>query len=257
MSENLTITKEQLVSLLKAAHAAYKGEMKPPHSTTSDWASWYADYVVNQLKKPTSPDASKINPPRASTNKVSTGKLPDLPDAPSESTGFKDIKPKKPEPVATSAPKVANPAEVPPKTGGASKTLQVCPTCAHRNRPGILFCENCGTNLVTGAQSVPSTRDLREPQESAATSTNISKAPETEKPALDTTEAQAVRTAGSSIFNSDMLLRIEVEGGATPIVITPKAEDMILGRRDPTTGATPEVDLTSYAGESSPRVAGT
>ena len=26
--------------------------------------------------------------------------------------------------------------------------MQVCPNCSHRNRPGLLFCENCGTSLI-------------------------------------------------------------------------------------------------------------
>jgi pSer/pThr/pTyr-binding forkhead associated (FHA) protein len=44
-----------------------------------------------------------------------------------------------------------------------------------------------------------------------------------------------------------MVLRIEIEGGATPILVYPKQE-IIFGRRDPTSGGMPDVDLTPYAG---------
>src|SRR5690606_31738371 len=60
--------------------------------------------------------------------------------------------------------------------------------------------------------------------------------------------SDAISSAGSAAFTANMTLRIEIEGGATPIILKPQTQDMILGRRDPTTGATPEVDLTPYAG---------
>lgn len=226
MSEKLNLTKEQLIDLLKAAHKAYQGESKPPQSTSDEWADWYANYIVDQLEKTGQPATRQLNYP---PSKISTAKLTEPPaasDKPDATSG-------KPE----------------PDTSG----LQVCPTCAHRNRPGVLFCENCGTNLLTGAQASVGTRDLREAQDTAAASVNeaLSKSEkpvDTGKLILDEDKVAAVSTAGSNVFATDMVLRVEVEGGATPILIKPKAEDMILGRRDPTTGATPEVDLTSYAG---------
>ncbi|MBZ0292429.1 MAG: FHA domain-containing protein, partial [Anaerolineae bacterium] len=126
-------------------------------------------------------------------------------------------------------------------------STQLCPTCAHINRPGVLFCENCGTNLSTGQQLNVGTRDLRDAGEAPGngkkpdSGTNIVQA-------LDPEEASAIKSAGSTVFESSMSLRIEIEGGATPVLLKPQPDDMILGRRDPTTGATPEVDLTPYAG---------
>lgn len=270
MSENLSITKEQLVSLLKAAHAAYKEETRPPDTAGTSWINWYVDYVVTQLQKPDVPDTNKLSSP---ADKVSTAKLPDLPEEKSEKAA-EEPKAESPQPVASEVKaeqNAAKPAESsPPPAASTAKTslssavtdskpsqpaaqtnaLQVCPTCAHRNRPGVLFCDNCGTNLLTGSQAAVGTRDLREAQDMAASSVSeaVKKPNDTENLQLGESEVQAVRTAGSSTFAGDMVLRIEVDGGATPIVIKPKAEDMILGRRDPTTGATPEVDLTSYAG---------
>ena len=248
MSENLKITKEQLVNLLKEAHKAYQGEAKPPASTDDAWVDWYADHIIKQLNQPDMPQTKQLHYP------------------PSNITSSKITEPKPDETSVADS-----------KTETDINALQVCPTCAHRNRPGVLFCENCGTNLLTGSQVAAETRDLRESDQKVAAASSVDEAlskadkpqanqittdkleekpaaPQPAKPIKSGTvqigaeEVQAVSTAGSSTFLSDMILRIEVEGGATPIVIKPKAEDMILGRRDPTTGASPEVDLTSYAG---------
>jgi hypothetical protein len=109
-----------------------------------------------------------------------------------------------------------------------------CPTCSHRNRPGILLCENCGTNLMTGRQSGVGTRDLMKEQEKG-------------EGALDEDAQNAVDTAGGASFTEEMVLRIEIEGGSTPMLVYPKQE-IIMGRRDPNTGGMPDVDLTAYAG---------
>jgi pSer/pThr/pTyr-binding forkhead associated (FHA) protein len=44
-----------------------------------------------------------------------------------------------------------------------------------------------------------------------------------------------------------MVLRLEIEGAPTPILLHPKYETS-LGRRDPATGTMPDVDLSAYAG---------
>ncbi len=125
---------------------------------------------------------------------------------------------------------------------------QRCPNCGHRNRPGVLVCENCGTNLVTGKASVAGTRDLLREQEApdVGASTTASAKPGT-APLADSAELKAVQSAGSGVFEESMVLRIEIEGGATPILVYPKQE-IIFGRRDPTSGGMPDVDLTPYAG---------
>jgi hypothetical protein len=130
-------------------------------------------------------------------------------------------------------PPVAKPGEAKP---AATSSGPVCPNCGHRNRPGSLICDNCGTNLMTGRQPIVGTRDLVREQEA-----------QKEGKILDTSETSAIQSAGSSTFTDDMVLRIEVEGGTTPMLVYPKLE-IILGRRDPTTGGMPDVDLTAYAG---------
>ncbi len=114
----------------------------------------------------------------------------------------------------------------------------ICPSCGHRNRPGLLLCENCGTNLMTGKQTQVGTRDLKREQETAD---------QEGARLLDTGQTKAIESAGGSAFTENMVLRVEIEGAAMPMLVYPKAE-IILGRRDPNTGAMPDVDLTAYAG---------
>jgi pSer/pThr/pTyr-binding forkhead associated (FHA) protein len=93
--------------------------------------------------------------------------------------------------------------------------------------------------MLTGKQTAVSTRDLRGDEGSTATG----------KPSgLDTGEASAIKSAGTGVFTDKMVLRIEIEGGTTPILLHPEEREMSIGRRDPTTGAMPDVDLTPYAG---------
>jgi len=106
--------------------------------------------------------------------------------------------------------------------------MQLCPNCGYRNRLGIVFCENCGASLI--GESPISTRSL----------------------SGDTALPNAVANAVTSsvvdgLVTDNTSLRLDVEGGKEPIVIKPKQE-IILGRRDPATGAMPDVDLTPFAG---------
>jgi hypothetical protein len=135
--------------------------------------------------------------------------------------------PVKPVPPAESTTK----AEAPKAPSGS----QACPNCGHSNRVGVIFCENCGTNLVTGKQPILGTRDLVKDREEDAGHP------------LDTKESQAIKSAGSGVFTDDMVLRIEIEGGLSPMLVYPKVE-IIFGRRDPSSGNQPDVDLTGYAG---------
>ncbi len=252
MTEKLSITKEQLVTLLKAAQQAYQGQAKPPASTSDDWVEWYANFIIDKLKQPVQPAESTRSTQvsqrvQAAPPGEASAAKPTVPGAPVLPTTSK-----LPD-HAVDADNAGNgeaKQEPPPRKDEAETgALQVCPTCAHRNRPGVLFCENCGTNLITGQQAALGTRDLREGKEAEASQTGkLDQQSTSTGIQLDKDQERAVRSAGTSVFSAGMLLRIEVEGGSTPIIIKPKAEDMILGRRDPTTGATPEVDLTAYAG---------
>jgi hypothetical protein len=43
-----------------------------------------------------------------------------------------------------------------------------------------------------------------------------------------------------------MILRLEIEGSSTPLLV-PFRHELALGRRDPATGNMPEIDLTAFA----------
>ncbi|MBN2469443.1 MAG: FHA domain-containing protein [Anaerolineae bacterium] len=104
--------------------------------------------------------------------------------------------------------------------------MQVCTSCGHENRPGVLFCENCGTSL-TGQPGAGSTKGLDDD--------------------IQPSVSEQVISAGTDFLAPGAALRIEIEGGPEPIVIRPRQE-LIFGRRDPATGAMPDIDLTPYAG---------
>src|SRR5215470_15556517 len=107
--------------------------------------------------------------------------------------------------------------------------MQVCPNCQHRNRLGVIFCDNCGASLI--GDSPLSTKNI---------GGNAGKTGDA-APMND-----ALRVAGTDIFSQGAVLRVEIEG-AEPILLKPKRET-VFGRRDPATGTMPDVDLTPFAG---------
>lgn len=142
------------------------------------------------------------------------------------------------------APPEPEPAEIGRQTlfvkTGRSTGL-TCPKCGHVNRPGILVCENCGTLMVNEEQATGTKRFESDKQESDADPKRNT--------SIETTEmlSVAMSTAGTGTFADNMVLRLEVEGAPTPILLSPKYETSI-GRRDPATGTQPDVDLSIYSG---------
>jgi hypothetical protein len=210
-----------------------------------------------QAAPPAKPEAT---PPPAVSTPATTAPLPVTPPAAASASPA----PAKPDTAKSDAPKPDAPKDEPlksdtlippskPAAPGSERVTQrltepnpitpgitgtICPTCGHRNRIGVLVCDNCGTNLLTGTRTPAGTRDLKKD------ATKDLQPPGT---LLDTGQVRAIETAGSYLFTEDMVLRIEIEGGATPMLVFPKQE-IILGRRDPNTGTLPDVDLTAYAG---------
>lgn len=111
--------------------------------------------------------------------------------------------------------------------------MQTCPNCGQQNRPGVIFCENCGASLIG-----------KLPLSTKALDTEGSEQPDV---GVDTSTLVDVTIQGTATFERGMLLRLEVEGSPDPIRFTPKAET-IFGRRDPATGDKPDIDLTPFAG---------
>lgn len=111
--------------------------------------------------------------------------------------------------------------------------MQQCSNCGHRNRAGIVFCENCGASLI-GKMPVD-TKSLDNEEENQTELAEGTRRPEGEKP------------QGVSTFPAGSYLRLELEGSPEPVLFQPKPET-IFGRRDPATGAMPDIDLTPFAG---------
>lgn len=211
----------------------------PTVPTTSTPAASSASGSPAQPAAPTVPTSgTPAAPPPAANRDISDD--PTLPAKPASTT------------VPVAPPAGAKDDTIPPLSGSSKVTQRfnepspagqaaagtICPSCGHRNRPGTLICDNCGTNLVGGIKSAVGTRDLVSATEAAsATST----------PLMNEAEQSAVESAGGSTFTDEMVLRIEIEGGATPMLVYPKQE-IILGRRDPNTGTLPDVDMTAYSG---------
>lgn len=111
--------------------------------------------------------------------------------------------------------------------------MQQCTNCGHRNRAGIVFCENCGASLI-GKMPV----DTKSLDSDNAEQTRL---------AEETRQPQGEKPQGVSTFPAGSYLRLEIEGSTEPILFQPKPET-IFGRRDPATGAMPDIDLTPFAG---------
>ncbi|MCL4879816.1 MAG: FHA domain-containing protein [Anaerolineae bacterium] len=114
--------------------------------------------------------------------------------------------------------------------------MQICPNCAYNNRPGVVFCENCGTSLI-GSQATAETKSLDKSADESA------------PPKLDVEVIKDAGVLGSEVFPQNATLRIEVNDGSFVLKFNPQEKETILfGRTDPSTGVTPQVDLTPYAG---------
>lgn len=105
--------------------------------------------------------------------------------------------------------------------------MQQCANCQFSNRVGVAFCEKCGASLIS--VSPFATRSLGSEE-------------------LLSTSVRAFTTQPSNnVITASTVIRIEVAGFAEPVLIKPQQE-IVLGRRDPATGAMPDVDLTPFAG---------
>ncbi|MFN8527015.1 MAG: FHA domain-containing protein [Anaerolineae bacterium] len=148
--------------------------------------------------------------------------------------------------------------------GGSSKSAVVfCPNCNHVNRYGTLVCEKCNFPLVKAEKDGISTKRFgQNASEAAPEPAQTNNLPSLEKAGSDGVPApavpagktlsaadigKAISSAGTDRFDKDMVLRFEIEGAPQPILFYPKPETHI-GRRDPLTGTSPEIDLTAFAG---------
>lgn len=101
--------------------------------------------------------------------------------------------------------------------------MNVCPYCAYDNRPGVLFCEDCGQPLYEGAPQALPTRKLE----------------------AGVGELAAKATWGTARFGQDAYIIMHVRDAPEPLIIQP-AKRTVLGRQDANSPQKPDVDLTPY-----------
>jgi pSer/pThr/pTyr-binding forkhead associated (FHA) protein len=110
--------------------------------------------------------------------------------------------------------------------------MQMCPNCGYNNRPGTVFCENCGTSLIGGeTRKLGGTRELDE---------KILEQYGLDKKDIDQPKQEEL-PAGSK-------LRLSIEEESKKEFDIHQKKVIQFGRSDATSGVTPEVDLTEQAG---------
>jgi hypothetical protein len=102
--------------------------------------------------------------------------------------------------------------------------MKTCPYCAHPNREGELFCEECGHPFV-GQQGVATTQ----------------LAPE------DRNGYERRMAWGTARFDPQASIMIRVQSHGNPIELAPK-DELMVGRSDLRSEWAPDLDLASFGG---------
>ena len=102
--------------------------------------------------------------------------------------------------------------------------MKICPYCAHNNREGFLYCEECGQPLSTDEASAPqSTKHLEASSEDFA----------------------AHATWGTARFEKDAAIIMHIRDASEPLTFQPEVQT-VLGRVDNSSSQKPDLDLTPY-----------
>lgn len=124
-----------------------------------------------------------------------------------------------------------------------SKRL-ICPECQHNNRPGIIFCEECGHQLITELKPTGPNQPV-----SPGMMAKILAIEENETETVDVHNVESTFRPGTPIFEEKMVLRLEVKGSNEHVLLRlEQGKAAVLGRRDPDDNYTPDVDLMPYGG---------
>lgn len=118
-----------------------------------------------------------------------------------------------------------------------------CYKCGHVNRPGVIFCENCGAQVGTGAHgaTLTSTRSIRpgtldDVKDELMETLNMQQASRNFRP-------------GTSVFEQNMVLRMQIHGAIEPLLLRPfEGKAIVFGRNDPDDRFRPDVDLIPFDG---------
>lgn len=101
--------------------------------------------------------------------------------------------------------------------------MKVCPFCAHGNREGVLFCEECGQVLFGG--DLTATRKL----------------------ARSTVQLEGKNTWGTARFSQHAVIMLQVRDNPNMVEIKPGTETTV-GRYDPSSSVRPTIDMSTYGG---------
>jgi len=102
--------------------------------------------------------------------------------------------------------------------------MKICPFCAHKNREGFLYCEECGQPLKSDEPSATlPTKQLE----------------------VSSDDYAAHATWGTARFEKDSDIIMHIRDAAEPLTFQPDGQT-VLGRADNTSIQKPDLDLTPY-----------
>jgi hypothetical protein len=101
--------------------------------------------------------------------------------------------------------------------------MKICPICAHANREGFLFCEECGQGLAENPVAIMPTMEM---------------------PQADT-EVVARATWGTARFSKESAIVLQIRDVIDPVIIEPDKRT-VLGRYDVRSQQIPDLDLTPF-----------
>src|SRR5258708_9201806 len=99
--------------------------------------------------------------------------------------------------------------------------MKICPYCAHSNREGMLFCEDCGEILSNNSVNPTSTRQLDG----------------------NSSDLLGKSNWGTARFSQEASIILHIRDTADPIVLEP-SDETTLGRGDAAQNTSPSLDLT-------------
>lgn len=106
---------------------------------------------------------------------------------------------------------------------GASTAMKPCPNCGHINRVGLLFCEECGTNLAGKLNATLPTRKIKN----------------------ETNDESAKATWGSARFGENSQVILHIRDASTPLKLA-AAPRLTMGRSDAGSTTKPNIDFAPY-----------
>jgi len=101
--------------------------------------------------------------------------------------------------------------------------MKTCPYCAHANREGVFFCEECGYPFMGSTEKLATTQLAQ----------------------LDQVDYHGRITWGTARFEHDSSVVIRVRDDTNSIVLTPQ-EEIIIGRSDAKDDGNPDLDLAPF-----------